>query len=377
MKRFLGTTAILVALSGTAMAETHSAAMGGVMADQTDFFASDLIGMRIYNTEARVEGETTVAAGAEAEWEDIGEINDIIITADGDVRAVILGVGGFLGMGERDVTVSMDDITILTEDGNPDERFLVVSTSKAELEQAPAFERNMDREMNDGETAMETSSTTTTATGDTQLIVENEAEELEQDVETAATDAERAIDSTAMETEQAMENAEAETEQVLENAEAETEQVLENAEAETAEALENVETGTEQVIAEGAAEIDEETRELARDDTMLSRPAVEREGYAEVEMAEFQQLTADMLEGSYVYGVNDETVGEIDALILDDNGQVSEVVVNVGGFLGLGEKPVAVSFDELQILRNQTGDDLRVYIDATEEGLEAKPEYQD
>jgi hypothetical protein len=39
--------------------------------------------------------------------EDIGEINDVIVGEDGRVLAVIVGVGGFLGIGEKDVAVGM------------------------------------------------------------------------------------------------------------------------------------------------------------------------------------------------------------------------------------------------------------------------------
>jgi len=48
-------------------------------------------------------------------------------------------------------------------------------------------------------------------------------------------------------------------------------------------------------------------------------------------------LTAEDLEGSYVYGADDETVGEIGALVMGDNGEVSQVVINVGGFLALAK----------------------------------------
>ena len=48
----------------------------------------------------------------------------------------------------------------------------------------------------------------------------------------------------------------------------------------------------------------------------------------------------------------------------------------LAAFLGLGEKPVAVPFEQLQILRDANGDELRVYIDANEAALKAKPEYK-
>jgi len=68
-------------------------------------------------------------------------------------------------------------------------------------------------------------------------------------------------------------------------------------------------------------------------------------------------------------------VGEIGELLLAEDGKIESAVINVGGFLGMGEKPVAVTFEELQLLRNEDGE-LRVYIDATKENLEAQPEYQ-
>ncbi|WP_255007489.1 hypothetical protein [Roseovarius sp. M141] len=41
----------------------------------------------------------------------------------------------------------------------------------------------------------------------------------------------------------------------------------------------------------------------------------------------------------------------------------------------MDEKSVAVTFDELQILLEQGGDDLLIYIDRTEEALKAQPEF--
>ena len=277
MKRFLSTTAVLVALTGPALADGHSMGFGNVMAEKDDFFASDLIGMRIYNSETEVGMNDMVAAGAETEWDDIGEINDVIIGSDGEVRAVILGIGGFLGMGERDVSVSMDALKILREEDG-DDRFLVVNTSQEVLEQAPEFKR-------DGEMDMD-------AEADTDM---NDTDMNDMDM------AER---------------------------------------------------------------------------PMLTRPAIERDGYAEAQMADIQEMTADDLTGRYVYGSNDETVGEIDSLLMGDAGKISEAVINVGGFLGLGEKPVAVSFDELQVLRNADDGDVRVYIDSTKSKLEALPEHE-
>jgi len=42
-----------------------------------------------------------------ADGESIGEINDVLVSQDGSINAVIIGVGGFLGIGEKDVAVDM------------------------------------------------------------------------------------------------------------------------------------------------------------------------------------------------------------------------------------------------------------------------------
>lgn len=271
MKRFLSTTAVLFALTGTAYADAHASGFGNVTFEQSDFYASDLIGMRVYNSETEMDADAMVQDGAETEWEDIGEINDIIVSADGDIRAVILGVGGFLGIGERDVSISMDAIKVVREEGDSNDRFLVVTTTKEMLENAPAFERDM---------------TNTGMTGQ---------------------------DSAAL------------------------------------------------------------NSDMTNSD--LLRPNMSYEGYTDVDMAEASQLTADEIQGAYVYGANDETVGEIGALLMSDDGKISDAVINVGGFLGLGEKPVAVNFEQIQVLKNVDGDEYRFYIDSTKEKLEALPEY--
>jgi len=360
MKRFLSTTAIVLTMTGAAFAEAHSEGFGNVAVEQTDFLASDLIGMRIYNSEAEVDAATPVANGAEQEWDDIGEINDIIVSKDGEVTAVILGIGGFLGLGERDVSISMDKIRILNdEDGD---RFLVVNTSKEMLEQAPEFERPMmDGEAMEGEAMTETDDNVTVVTENAETETEEMANEVEAETEEMVQDTENAAENLEAETEEMANEVEAESEEM----EQEAETMMENAEAETEEAVNEAEANTTVITGDETVE-----REL------LPRPEVEREGYAAAEADMIQQMSADDLEGSYVYGANDETVGEIDTLLIGDNGQIDRVVINVGGFLGLGEKPVAVTFDELQVLKNVEGDDVRIYIDSTEERLESQPEYE-
>lgn len=311
MKRLLTTTAIVLAMGTAAIAQDDAAAVFTYeMQAGTDYFASDIIGMRIYATETEMEDGATITAGAEQEWDDIGEINDLIVTEEGEIAAVILGVGGFLGIGEKDVAVDISQIAFVTEQDNPDNVFLVVRTTQADLENATAFER-------------------------------------------------QARDDMAMATE---ENADAAP---AENADAMTE---ENADTATAE---NTDTITEE-NADTTME-DADTTMTAADREMFVAPEVARDGYARAEPVD---LTAETLTGARVYDVNDDDIGEVSDLVLADDGSTIEnVVIDVGGFLGIGEKRVAVTFDELSILRSSDGGSIRVYIDATQEALEAQPAY--
>lgn len=84
-----------------------------------------------------------------------------------------------------------------------------------------------------------------------------------------------------------------------------------------------------------------------------------------------QILAADLL-GTSVTNNQDEEIGEINNLILDQEGKVAGVVVGVGGFLGMGEKSVGLSWDRVQYDSNtQTAS-----VDVSREELESAPELQ-
>ena len=87
------------------------------------FLASKFIGSTVYSSSN----------------ENVGDINDMVIGKDGKVQAVIIGVGGFLGLGEKDVAVPMDRIQFSRDESN-NMKFMITS-SRQELEQAPAFDR--------------------------------------------------------------------------------------------------------------------------------------------------------------------------------------------------------------------------------------------
>ena len=85
-------------------------------------------------------------------------------------------------------------------------------------------------------------------------------------------------------------------------------------------------------------------------------------------------LRASKLIGTSVVNNAKETIGEIDEIVLSKNGSVSHAVIGVGGFLGIGEKAVAVPFSAINLARDEDGD-LTVTVNATKDELNSAPSY--
>jgi len=95
-----------------------------------------------------------------------------------------------------------------------------------------------------------------------------------------------------------------------------------------------------------------------------------RNGYSR---AEAHDLTTGDVEGATVYGRDDEKIGTVRALKVGADDRITDAVIDVGGFLGLGAHSVLLPFSQLTVLRATAGSDLRVHLDTTKERLEALP----
>lgn len=73
---------------------------------------------------------------------------------------------------------------------------------------------------------------------------------------------------------------------------------------------------------------------------------------------------------------DDETIGPISDLVIDENGQIAAVIVEAGGFLGLGKKDVAVSWNSIERRLNEKGDGYDFSVDTTKDALQDAPEYK-
>ena len=111
-------------------------------AGPNDVLASSLIGMRVYAVETDVDASQAYPADARKDWANVGEVNDVVLDWDGSVKAVVLGVGGFLGVGEKNVAIEMSSLRKVRESNDATDWFLVVNSSKELLTNAPAYVTN-------------------------------------------------------------------------------------------------------------------------------------------------------------------------------------------------------------------------------------------
>jgi sporulation protein YlmC with PRC-barrel domain len=66
----------------------------------------------------------------------IGAVEDLLVAQDGKIDAAIVGVGGFLGAGEKNVAVPFNALKLTEKNGK---RYLVMDTTKEALEKAPGY----------------------------------------------------------------------------------------------------------------------------------------------------------------------------------------------------------------------------------------------
>lgn len=303
MRKFMATTAIVTLMAaGGAFAQTTSPTTPVAPVTPTEqaspqiihadgHLASNIIGQTVYS-------------GTGDDAQDIGRISDLVLSPDGEAEAAVVGVGGFLGIGQKDVAIEYDLLHWADRD---DSRYLVVETTKEALDALPVFDKAAYQPM----------------------------------------PADAAIGNTKP------------------ASGAEIGAATPPATAPTTETTTTETTTTE------TAEAPADSNDTGMDATDTTQTAaIDRSGMTEVVAAD---ISADELIGTDVYGANDEDVGSIADVILSTDGTVDAVTVDVGGFLGIGAKEVALDLDNLAFMRNDN--DLYLYTSLTKGQLEAQSAY--
>jgi sporulation protein YlmC with PRC-barrel domain len=109
----------------------------------------------------------------------------------------------------------------------------------------------------------------------------------------------------------------------------------------------------------------------------MSRPAMEPKIpiAGQIVTQDANTVLATDLIGESVYGLDKVKIGKISDLIFSKDGKsVEGIVIGVGGFLGIGEKSVALKMDRLQMSRDQDG--LRLVMDVRKEELANAPSFK-
>jgi sporulation protein YlmC with PRC-barrel domain len=108
-------------------------------------------------------------------------------------------------------------------------------------------------------------------------------------------------------------------------------------------------------------------------DTMSNTTSAPSANRFTTNQAQGQWLVGNLWDKS-VYNAAGKSIGELKDVLIDKDGRVSALVVGVGGFLGLGEKNVAVDYDYLQKNGGITPD--RITLGMSEEDLRNAPKFQ-
>lgn len=139
MNKNIAITAVLASLAiGPAVAQSQTPAQTPTAPNATTAPSTTMTGTFL-NTQSSDQWLGSTLIGLDVEGSDnksIGAISDLVVTRDGTIVAVVIGVGGFLGVGQKSVAIPFDKVQVMN-DGNDTKA--KVTMSKDELEKAPDF----------------------------------------------------------------------------------------------------------------------------------------------------------------------------------------------------------------------------------------------
>ncbi|KQZ80860.1 photosystem reaction center subunit H [Mesorhizobium sp. Root157] len=441
IRTLLATTAIATLLASGAMAQdttapattpapmTDSAAPAVPVVQADGSLVTNIVGESVFN-------------GPGEDAEDIGKVTDVVFDKDGNATSVVIGVGGFLGIGAKGVAFDFDKLQWAEKNGD---RWLIAAATKEELTAQPAFDplpyqpapapqASLDVPATatapaDGTTAMAPATDAQTAPAEpvppiaradgsiaTQIIGESVYNGTGEDAKNIGSINDIVL-SKAGKAEQLVigvggflglgqKNVAFDYGKTSWTEKDGDRWLVVEASKESLEALPDfdrraydptpattaADAGTAPAVTpttdtaantqaqpdamapaapagEMAAEAPANTTDVP-DDTQTA--AIDKSTLTEMPMT--GEIRSEDLVGTTVYGADDAMVGEIGDVALSADGKVDAVIVDVGGFLGIGEKEVAVGMDNLKIMTDKDGNKY-LYTDFTKEQLEAQAAY--
>ena len=88
------------------------------------------------------------------------------------------------------------------------------------------------------------------------------------------------------------------------------------------------------------------------------------------------QHLASKFKGTDVIGANDEKIGDVSDMLFDKENKIIAYIVGVGGFLGIGQKDVAIAPTSFQVAPGKDPSDLKLRLSMTKEQLKEAPTFE-
>lgn len=291
-------------------------------------YASRIMNKDVYV--ANTEDVPKYVAEEPVQWQNIGNVNDIVISRDGKMKAALIDVGGFLGIGARTIAVDMQALNIV-ERQDAKGFFLVIAATRAELENAPEFQDETGR--NDQSDDRQYSEDYTGGRGQPRIDA--------QQRETTDSQNDRNIQD--------------------------------RIKANQDSSLEKSEVGDD---------ADSSPNALLRYDVDVETPLDPARPHRiiDVEPAEgFERVSPGLISGAElqdadVYDSDSVKVASVSEVMITSEGQIERLVVEFGGVLGIGTRSVAIDIENVDIHRAEN--EFRVYIPMSGTELRTAPEYQ-
>jgi sporulation protein YlmC with PRC-barrel domain len=104
-------------------------------------------------------------------------------------------------------------------------------------------------------------------------------------------------------------------------------------------------------------------------------PAATPGATSNTQQASSEYLASNLIDTD-VYTAANENIGEIKDVVIGPDGKVASVVVSVGGFLGVGDRHVAMPYTSLKMVREGNNDEPKITVDASKDTLNKMPEYK-
>ncbi|TPM04758.1 PRC-barrel domain-containing protein [Mesorhizobium sp. B2-3-10] len=359
----------------------------------------------------------TVYNGTGDNAENIGKVTDVVFDKDGMAKSVVIGVGGFLGVGTKNVAFDYDKLQWAEKNGD---RWLVAQTTKDELKAHPEFDSKAYAPAPAAATTAQAPATSTdtaqqstnaepvkpadgnlatniigenvyNGTGDDAqkigdvndivLTKEGKAQSLIIGVGGFLGMGEKNVAYDFAKAQWAQKNGDRwlvaqTTKEELQAQPDFNRKAYDPAPATTAsnEPAPTAPAAAPSAATAPAAAPADKTAAAPADATapdQTQTAAIDKSKLTEMPVGE---IRGDDLKGTTVYGANDAKVGEIGDVVLTPDKKPDAVIVDVGGFLGIGEKEVAVGMDNLKFMTDKNGKKY-LYTTFTKEQLEKQAAY--